>query len=85
MNRRLPGFTADASIGAASGRYQQRDAEPAVTTTGYFAQAWRVTPPGMRGKQPCIPNCVCITREGCPCCYPEPVVQPVRGRSWLLR
>lgn len=85
MNRRLPGFTADASLDAASGRYQQRDAEPAAKTTGYFAQARLVTSSRMRGKQPCNPNCVCITQEGCPCCYPGPIAQPVRGSTWRLR
>ena len=85
MNRRLPGFTADAGLDAASGQYQQRDVGPAATTTGYFAQARRLTSPPVRGKQPCNPTCVCMTQEGCPCCYPGPVVPPVRGNRWRLR
>ena len=85
MNRRLPGFTADAGLDAASGRYQQQDVEPTATTTGYFAQARLVTSLRGRGKQPCNPNCVCFAQEGCPCCYPGPVPQPVRGNTWRLR
>jgi hypothetical protein len=85
MNRRMPGFTADAGLGAASSRYRQRDVEPAVLTTGYSAQARLVTSPTVRGKQPCIPNCICITQEGCMCCPPGPVARPVRGNGWRLR
>ena len=85
MNTRLPGFTAGAGLDATSDRYRQQDLQPAATTTGYSAQARLVTPLRGRGGQPCNPNCVCITQEGCPCCYPGPVAQPVRRTTWRHR
>ncbi|MFJ9606194.1 hypothetical protein ACIRS1_07515 [Kitasatospora sp. NPDC101176] len=65
----MPGFAAESSLGPPGGYYR----------TGAHRQG---PPSGRRGVAParalgsglnasglgCIPNCVCITAEGCPCC-----------------
>jgi hypothetical protein len=63
---RLPGFTADSSLGSG------RD----FITRRVPSMMLRDGPPGMvipqlRAWWPghdCIPGCVCVTAEGCPCC-----------------
>jgi hypothetical protein len=85
MSTQLPGFTAEAGLEAPAGRYQQREANPAAAAAGYLAQARRAISPRGRRTEPCIPNCLCVTQEGCPCCDSVPVTLPPRGTGRRFR
>ena len=63
---RAPGFTAERSLGRTAG-YVSRDRPGAGDA--------QVVPQSLLGRTTrrsrpdgCIPNCICVTLEGCPCC-----------------
>jgi hypothetical protein len=68
----FPGFTAESALGA-SGSYATIYAStPSAADVIPQLQLWR---PG-----DCIPNCVCVQAEGCPCCgYNQPWFPWTRG------
>lgn len=64
QQRRMPGFTAEVAIGPAtrpfpSGRRPRRPPGTAVTAQLLVLDQ----------RRECDPSCVCVTGEGCPCCY----------------
>lgn len=61
---RMPGFTADISLGPAGQPYSFGHRK-----SGQFSWAAGALMPQMnQGPEPCDPFCVCITCENCPCC-----------------
>lgn len=82
---RSPGFTGESALHATIGRYRTTwppgDGEPSLTTT--LSVPVR---PGQGGR-PCIPGCICVTPEGCPCCDVATTRPPVltRDSSALMR
>jgi hypothetical protein len=86
MTTRMPGFTATAGIDAGSPGYRRQRDPRDHGPTGYLPQARLGTlQGGRRGQKPCNPNCVCITAEGCPCCYPGPSIRRSGPNIWRLR
>jgi hypothetical protein len=63
---RLPGFTADSSLGGGA-HYATLPRRGLVMGQGNHASA--VIPQlFVWGTGDCIPGCVCVKEEGCPCC-----------------
>ena len=61
----IPGFTGEASLRPASQPYASRCYGPEdLTGKAIVPQAIL----GTGRSMPCIPNCVCVAQEGCPCC-----------------
>jgi hypothetical protein len=77
---RIPGFVDDWTIGAPHGAYASA-ARGAPRAAGVTPAALRFP----RGTD-CIPGCLCVTGENCPCCdslFPWPQIpswpsQPIR-------
>jgi len=71
---KLAGFDAEAAMEAQKGSY---------STVGHLQAAHSMSViPELRIWRPgdCIPNCVCVRAEGCPCCgYQEPTLP---GSTW---
>jgi hypothetical protein len=69
---KIPGFTAEASYSKPSESYHG--------TSGRTrnAQSARVIPQRL-SQGNCIPGCICVTPEGCPCCSAFPWPQPGRA------
>ncbi|MFJ3791408.1 hypothetical protein [Kitasatospora sp. NPDC090091] len=67
----LPGFTGEASLEPALGSYGVGG------STSGRAAPMAVVPQALYpwGPKGCIPNCVCITGEDCPCCGSMPPEQ----------
>lgn len=62
----LPGFTASSSLADRLGHYRSRTgtaAIPAMVRTQMWGHADEPTRSGG-----CIPNCVCVGPDTCPCC-----------------
>jgi hypothetical protein len=73
---RVPGFTAETALGRGSRTYR-------TTARGYGHAQSTVIPQFSRLGWPgdgCIPNCICVTEEGCPCCTSWPPSRTVRSR-----
>lgn len=62
---KLPGFSADASLYESKSEYGS--AQFVARPVGVQPQLilW---PPGIPGRDWCIPNCVCVSQVNCPCC-----------------
>jgi hypothetical protein len=60
---RSPRFTGESAVYATTGHYRTSwlpgDGEPSLWVA--------LSVPGKRGRD-CIPGCICVTPEGCPCC-----------------
>ena len=69
----MPGFTAAASLYKESERYRTVDHPAAAQAAhaGVYPQI-RDRPTG-RWSGPCIPNCICVGPDECPCCGSLPV------------
>ena len=71
MNR-MPGFTADFSVDASrqnsTGRIEAFSAEVNLVAGQVLMNRWAPW-----GPQGCIPNCICVGPDGCPCCTPEEI------------
>jgi hypothetical protein len=69
----MPGFTAEVSLQPATGPFpaaqRPRRGSPATVTPQLLV---------LNRRRKCDPNCVCVTGEGCPCCYSIPTAPPVR-------
>jgi hypothetical protein len=76
---RMPGFTAEVSLGPASTSYSSsRHRSEQLSGAAVVLQFRR---PFGGKTAPCDPNCLCITPEGCSCCYdatPEIFLTPGR-------
>ncbi len=59
---KAPGFTAEASLYETSEHYGHRSQTGAALGRAVLLQLGK----GPFGR--CIPGCVCVTSEGCPCC-----------------
>jgi hypothetical protein len=57
----MPGFTAEASLDTSREHYH-------LTTRWNVTDGQAVAPQLTRSLGRCIPNCICVTDEGCPCC-----------------
>ena len=75
----FPGFSAEFSLGPASQPYASRS--PGLdgrSAAAIIPQAHRGfggqlgSRFGTFGTEGCIPGCLCVTREGCPCCHDVP-------------
>ncbi len=62
----MPGFTAETALFATTRSYR------AISRTARLkplvSPSLRLSRPTSRGPKPCIPGCICVTPEGCPCC-----------------
>jgi len=68
---RMPGFTAQAADYPSGNSYRSISASTGTTAaSGVFPSL--VAPP----RRGCIPGCICVTPEGCPCC--ESIFKGVR-------
>lgn len=79
---RSPGFTGESAIRPAAGHYRTTwplgGGGPALTTA--------LSVPGrFGGRDPgCIPGCICVTQEGCPCCSAVTTRPPTTTRNAAL-
>lgn len=65
----LPGFHAEAALSKSNNQYATITPISSLGQSGVYPQlssAWR------GNGWPCDPNCVCVTGEGCPCCFNLP-------------
>lgn len=60
---RMPGFTAEAADYASGNSYRSTFGRTGTTAVSGVTPSL-VAPDGGR----CIPGCICVTPEGCPCC-----------------
>lgn len=71
----MPGFTAEVSLQQTTGPFpagnRPRRESPATVTPQLLV---------LNRRRKCDPNCVCVTGEGCPCCYSIPTAPTVRAR-----
>jgi hypothetical protein len=66
---RMPGFTGEVSLQPTprryhSGRYIRQVSSSLIPQISQGFQIGRGV-----GRMPCDPTCVCVTGEGCPCCF----------------
>jgi len=70
----MPGFTAEVSLQPATrpfpAGHRPRRESPANVTPQLLVR---------NRRRKCDPTCVCVTGEGCPCCYSIPTAPTVRG------
>ena len=74
QSTRMPGFTAEAAHYPSATSYGSRAARPEAS--GVLPSL--VAP----GPGRCIPGCICVTPEGCPCC--DSIFKPPWGRRVAL-
>jgi hypothetical protein len=65
---RMPGLTAEFSLQPAIDTYLSAHRSPHQASTTVAPQMLRFNPLRFGSKDGCIPNCLCVTQEGCPCC-----------------
>ena len=76
---RLPGFDAEAAL-VSHGRFAAR---PMAATARGRSPAAVVPELGIWKPGDCIPNCLCVQAEGCPCCgYQEMFPWVSHRRTW---
>jgi len=70
----MPGFTAEVSLQPATrpfpAGHRPRRESPTNVTPQLLVR---------NRRRKCDPTCVCVTGEGCPCCYSIPTAPTVRG------
>ncbi len=72
MSQRMPGFTAEQILPAsgAATTYRSANTRRSGPSAGFvpqsiFGRSRLGTPVG---QEPCIPGCICVSQDGCPCC-----------------
>jgi hypothetical protein len=76
---RSPGFTGESAIYATARHY--RTARTVSGGAPSLTAALSLPPrPGQRGRA-CLPGCICVTPEGCPCCDMAAPRQPTMLRT----
>jgi hypothetical protein len=76
-----PGFSAEITVHQAAGRRYRGPARGQGTAPRAVPAALRI----MRPDGNCVPNCVCVTQEGCPCCNYFDLAPPSTAKARAVR